>query len=264
MNLKPGVVMLFLTLLALAVAAAGAPGVLAETIIYGNVIVTETVTWDLAGSPYIVHGYVSVASTGHLTLDPGVEVQIEPGHVFQVEDGGTLTAEGTEALPITVTAISGDFIGLRLWSGAQVSLAHCDVSHAGDGGWPAVDIQSTDVTLEHCVLHDSAAGSGSAMQLTGTGLSPTITHTTIQNNSGYAIYQSTINMTPTYLDLTLAGNGTDAVVCSGGTLDRAVTLDGQQIGGSPFISANTIAVQSGGHLVLNAGTELRIQTGCGL
>lgn len=256
-------VALFLLLLGLTFGGVSTP-VHADTIIPGDHTVTGEETWGADGSPYVVEGFLSIASTGHLILEPGVEVRIESGHVLDVQGGGTLTAEGTEPDPITITAISGYFIGLRLWSGAHASLAYCDVSNAGYSGWPAVDIQATDVTLDHCTIHDNGVGSGQAVKLTGTGLSPALTNTTIENNTGYAIWQSTIDMTPTYANLTLTGNGTDAVAWNTGYLNRGLTLDGPQLNGSPFIALDSINVQSTGHLTLTASTELLIPAARGL
>jgi len=233
----------------------------AETIIPGDYVVTGTETWESDGSPYIIEGSLSVASTGHLILEPGVEVQIQSAKVFEVQTGGTLAAEGTVPEPITITAISGHFYGLRLWSGSHTSLAHCDISSAGYDGYPAVDIQATDVTLDHCTIHDSSA---CGVQLVGVGLSPVLTNTTIENNTGHAVYQSTLDMTPTYTNLTLTGNGTDAVVWNSGSLNRTLTLDGPQLNGSPFIALDNVNIQSSGHLTLTAGTQLLIPAAHGL
>jgi hypothetical protein len=186
-------------------------------------------------------------------------VQIESEHVFEVQGGGTLTAEGTATDLITITAISGHFIGLRLWNGAHVSLAYCDVSNAGGEGWPPLDIQATDVTLDHCTLRDSGVGSGSAVKVSGSGLSPALTNTTIENNSGYAIYQSTIDMTPTYLNLFLdvvaTGNTTKTVDI---VLDSSdFPLDGGAIAVAPGELAGrwsflTNLSQAGSTLILTA------------
>jgi hypothetical protein len=235
----------------------------AETVIPGNYTVDSTEIWGVDGSPYKVMGSLSIASGGHLTLEPGVEVQINNGKVFDVQGGGTLTAEGKQAEPVTITSHDAEslFVRIVFLPGSAGSLTWCDVHHAGASGYSALDIQSPDVTLDHCSIHDNG---GTAVQLTGVGLSPSILHTAIQNNNGYAIYQSTIDMVPVYQDLTLSGNGTDAVVWSGGYLNRALTLDGQQIGGHPFISQQTINVNDGGHLTLNPGTELQMQAARGL
>jgi hypothetical protein len=113
----------------------------------------------------------------------------------------------------------------------------------------------------HCTIHDSGAR---GIQVAGPGLSPALTNTTIENNAGQAIYQSTLDMTPTYLNLALTGNGTDAVVFNAGYLYRPLTLDGPQLNGSPFIALDHINVQSSGHLTLTAGTELLMSAARGL
>jgi hypothetical protein len=264
MYAKSRSVVLCLFVLGVTLAVVGLDAAEADTVIPTDYTVTGTEIWDYAGSPYIVQGSLSIADMGHLTLEPGVEVQIESGRVFDVQGGGTLAAEGTEMAPITITSISGHFIGLRLWSGAHVSLQYCDISSAGDSAWPPVDIQATDVIIDHCTIRDSGVGSSRAIQVSGSGLSPALSNTRIENNSGYAIYQSTIDMTPTYLNLTLAGNGTDAVVWNGGTLNRPLTLDGAQLDGSPFIALDDVSVESGAYLTLTAGTELLMSAAHGL
>ncbi|MGD2105335.1 MAG: right-handed parallel beta-helix repeat-containing protein, partial [Anaerolineae bacterium] len=254
---------LLLLILCVARARVSAPAH-ADTIFPGNYVVTTEETWSVGGSPYVVHGSLSVASTGHLHLEPGVEVQIGSGEVFDVQNGGTLTALGTAADPITITSISANFIGLRLWSGSHASLAYCDLSLAGHSAWPPLDIQSSDVTVDHCTIRDSGVGSGYAVGLAGTGLSPSLTNTIVENNTGYAIYQSTIDMTPSYANLTLTGNGTDAVVWTSGTLNRAVSLEGPQLNGRPFIALDDITLSSSGRLTLTAGTELLMSASRGL
>lgn len=255
----PGFRALFCVLLVLVLAAV--PTIIRAQTTHGNYTVDSEETWGVSGSPYIIQGYLRVASGGHLILDPGVEVRIKSAQVFEVRNGGTLTAEGTDAEPITITAISGQFIGLRLWSGGHTRLMYCDISLAGSGNTPAVDIQATDVSVGHCTIHDNG---GRGVQIAGAGLSPTLSNTTIRNNVAQAVYQSTLDMTPTYISLTLSGNGTDAVVINSPTLNRAATLDGAQLNGKPFIALDSVNVNSGGHLTLAAGTEFLIPGARGL
>ncbi|MGD9315388.1 MAG: hypothetical protein PVG56_01025, partial [Anaerolineae bacterium] len=264
MDLKAGWLLLILTLAGILLALIAGQSVQADTVYPGGHIVTGTETWSAADNPHIVEGNLVVASGGHLTLEPGIEVRIMAGRLVIVQDGGTLIAEGTAQEPVTITAISANLLGLQFHSGSRASLAHCDVSQAGASAYPPVDIQTSDVRLDHCTIRDSGVGSGSAVQLVGAGLSPTLTHTTIENNAGYAIYQSTIDMTPFYQNLTIRNNGTDAVVWRNGYLNRALTLDGQQIGSNPFHALESINVNNGAHLTLNPGTELRMRANRGL
>ena len=54
------------------------------------------------------------------------------------------------------------------------------------------------------------------------GLAPTLVNLTLQNNSGEAVRQDTIDMTPVYTNLTLTGNGTDAVVIGQPIFDETI------------------------------------------
>jgi hypothetical protein len=77
---RPAFVALILLLLGLGLALGVVPvKVHAETVFPGGHIVETTETWDVDGSPYIVEGSLSVRDSGHLILEPGVEVQIMGG-----------------------------------------------------------------------------------------------------------------------------------------------------------------------------------------
>ncbi|MGD9048695.1 MAG: right-handed parallel beta-helix repeat-containing protein, partial [Anaerolineae bacterium] len=145
--------------------------------------------------------------------------------------------------------------------GSAGSLDHCDISRAGASESLAVQIQSSDVVLDHCTIHDNIGATGVALRLDGVGLTPTISNTTIRDNSGRALQQSTLDMTPAYTNLTFSGNGTDALVIGQGDLYRAVALDGQQLNGRPIISLDQINVWDQARLTLAPGTEIRLSTG---
>ena len=84
----------------------------AETQVSG--LITEDTTWSLTGSPYIATGDVtvrqSISDSGNvptLTIEPGVEVRFAPGTGLYVGDDtgyGVLSAQGTQAAPITFTS----------------------------------------------------------------------------------------------------------------------------------------------------------------
>ena len=215
---------------------------------------------QIDGRPFISLPTINVNDGGHLTLSPGTELQMEGARGLWVQSGGTLTAAGTASDPSVLAArdVAAPFVKLGFLPGSAGSLTHFDLSGAGASSSPALQIESSDVSLNHCTIHDNVAGSGAALYLSGAGLSPTIANTTIENNSGRAAHQTTIDMTPVYSNLTFNGNGTDAVVINHGSLNRAVTLDGTQINGSPFIMLQQINIWNGVHLTLAPGTELRM------
>jgi hypothetical protein len=63
-------------------------------------------TWYLAGSPYIVMGYLKIPDGETLTIEPGVVVKFNTTDRFDIQ--GCLHAEGTEELPILFTAYDPD------------------------------------------------------------------------------------------------------------------------------------------------------------
>ncbi len=247
--------------------ASSASGLAAQaacTTIIDDHVVTHT-TWTVAGSPYCVQGSIDVDDGITLTIDAGVTVYFSEtlaGNTSSLYVDGSLVAAGTPTQPITFTSIKttpqpGDWDHIKVISGAHAHLAYCDIGYAGTS-WPqaAVEIHSPDVLIDHCTIHDTGNGLP-ALGLFGIGISPTIQNTVIRNNSGYAIYQETADMTPVYRNLTLTDNMTDAVYIAMSMVNGRVTLDGKELGGKPFI-LSSVLVGSSGVLTLSPGTEVRL------
>ena len=210
-----------LALLALAWAIMPGADVAASTAVPGGTISTAT-SWTLAGSPYIVGGIVTIGNGGALTIEAGVQVRFGVSTALDVASGGVLAAAGTAGAPISFISDAaspqkGDWYYLRAQAGARVSLTHCEIAHAGRAGNVALLVYSSDVTVRNCRIHDNASR---AVHLEGAGLAPVIEDTRIESNGEIAIYQTTIDMTPTYRRLTMAGNGTDAIVIVGAQVNR--------------------------------------------
>ena len=74
----------------------------AETYVTDN-ISTDT-TWNVAGSPYIVVGDISVGGHSTLTIDPGVTVRFDTAAKLRVEAESFIMAEGTEEERILFTS----------------------------------------------------------------------------------------------------------------------------------------------------------------
>ncbi len=88
----------------LAVLAAASP-VVAQTYITSNI--ATTTTWDLAGSPYVVQGVISLTSLSTLTIDPGVTVKFDAGAHLRTQNGTSINAVGTYDDRILFTSNSG-------------------------------------------------------------------------------------------------------------------------------------------------------------
>ncbi|MEZ4640239.1 MAG: hypothetical protein R2856_35670 [Caldilineaceae bacterium] len=79
------------------------------------------------------------------------------------------------------------------------------------------------------------AGKGKGVYLDGEDLTPAIHNVQIMGNTaangrGYAVYQETVNMQPSFADLAFSGNDADSVMIDlGSAMTYSVTL-----GGAPF------------------------------
>lgn len=227
--------------------------------------ITRAVTWDggqLHGSPYIAENVI-VSPSGQLTLGAGTTLRLTSNAFIIVQGDGWLNANGQPGQLVTITSLdASSYINrLQFDANSHGRLSYCDLSRGSSGQAHALRIASSDVVVEHCLIHDNLSNAG-AVQLNGQGITPILRHTAIYNNVGYAIEQDPPDMAPTHIDLTLSGNGVDAVHITGGgtftyALQRAVVWDGGQLHGSPFI-AEGVKVAASGWLTLTAGTTLRV------
>src|SRR3970040_2166015 len=71
--------------------------------------ITTDTTWDVAGSPYVVDGHVTVDAGVTLTLSPGTVVKVQG--ISYITVNGTLNAIGTPSAPIVFTSINDDSYG---------------------------------------------------------------------------------------------------------------------------------------------------------
>jgi hypothetical protein len=127
--------------------------------------VTDSQTWTLAGSPYVVQGTL-VVNGGSISIEPGVVVKLATDATINVLDG-SLLAQGTDAAPIIFTSLADDSVAgdtnadgaatdpdLNRWNmiktaqeHAQVTMAHVRFSFSGSG-WSR---QACDLPITPCV-----------------------------------------------------------------------------------------------------------------
>lgn len=109
----------------------------AETVVTGAI--TGVTHWQLAGSPYVLNGSVTLEAGAELSVDPGVTIYMGAGSAFTVVSG-KLTVQGTAAQPVNVlsdkvrlgqTPAPGDWGQWVLSSGTQSgsSLNYLNIQH---------------------------------------------------------------------------------------------------------------------------------------
>lgn len=215
----------------------------------GHVILTD------AGIPYIVSGWDRYQTGASLVIEPGVEVRFPPiasslqGHI-QMNAGSRLVAEGTASQPILFThdsdtPTSGGWAGIYILSGAEASLAHCDIEYGGQWNNGQLLVMSSDVVVEDCRLsHSSTQGIvldapgvspifrnvevhgswANGILLKSDGQAPLFDGLVLRGNREYAIRQESLTMAPVYQAVEMEGNGVDGVRAAIGDIRGEVTL----------------------------------------
>lgn len=161
--------------LALTVPALAAPLSAVTTVPGGNV----SGTWDVAGSPFLIDGNITVPAGATLTIEPGVEVLFQDWYSLSVS--GTLIADGTESAPI----LFGGGNATAGWLGIRFI-------NAPDGS-----------SLTYATVENGRATGADPLNKGGgiyiDGSNPVISHSTIRNNqakySGGGIYLNNSNAT---------------------------------------------------------------------
>ena len=147
-------------------------------------------TWSYTGIPYFVQNNLVVASSGSLTVDPGVEVRFE--QYAGLTANGPLVAEGIATQPITLTATSQnpgwwDGIDIRGTDSAHRNigsvLQYVTVEYGG-GNQANVSLTNAQVAISHSILRDSG-GDGLYIDKGGAGSSIEISQ--IINNANDAV-----------------------------------------------------------------------------
>jgi hypothetical protein len=94
-------------------------------------------------------------------------------------------------------------------------------------------------------------------------MTPTLKNVAVLTSTGQAIYQGAVDMQPTYQNLTLSGNGEDALVVAGGGVAHDLTLDGSPaaLNGRPIHLLGYIDLYNSATLTVTPGTEVRFAPG---
>ncbi len=121
-------------------------------------ITTDSV-WTLAGSPYQVTSNLQVSSSGSLTVEAGVEVQINTNTTIIVQ--GTLIATDATFTSMQATKQKGDWNSIEVQSGGDASFSGCTIEYGGYSTNYSSDYSSVyghggDITFsDNCIISNS-------------------------------------------------------------------------------------------------------------
>ncbi len=139
--------------------------------------------WDLAGSPYVVSGTLTISDGDSLLIDPGVVVKFKTDGKMVVN--GTLVAAGAEGDTIAFTAWTDDD-----WGG---DTNQDGVSTGSRGYWHDIEFNGADAgcLLDYCVVryagknHDyNGYTHYHALDIRGSGSALTLSHSIIEQTYG--------------------------------------------------------------------------------
>ncbi len=163
------------------------------TDVSGGSIAADT-TWTASASPYVVHGDVTVALGARLTLEPGVEVQIESGDALaagtdtqrvELIIAGAFVARGSAAAPVRIHAPKNP--GANAWYGFIVqgtaTLASFDNVAIEDAN-NALTSAATGGVLE--LSHSALSHNVAALWLTAGA--PRLHELQLFENSAYGVF----------------------------------------------------------------------------
>jgi hypothetical protein len=197
-------------------APAASPEAPEGTIVSGNI--TGSITWTLAGSPYTVTGNATLLSGATLTIQPDVQVRFDQYRGLTVY--GTLLTLGTSGHSVVFTANNSTQAGW--WGGiyvrgapAQATFNYTTVEYGGYNQAGNIEIYDQPVvTVTHSMIRN---GTGDGINASS-GAVAHVSDTTLQGNARYALYYEDGAVDPQLANLTITGNGQNAVAFGGGTL----------------------------------------------
>jgi hypothetical protein len=221
----------------------------ANAVTYYGVNITDTHTLEPMGLPYIVEGGLFVRPTGHLIVQPGIEVQTIRG--FGV-DGGRLTAIGTADQPILFTGVNktpGGWWGITI-GGDTERLAHATFDHViiEYGGTADSDYSANLVVTSAVVtVTNSIVRNGPSHGIADHGGAPdeghqlTVINTSILDNAKSALLMDDESADPIVRALTVTGNGQNGLV-----QDAPIAGDHRwENVGLPYLVAGDLGIYNG-------------------
>ncbi len=134
-----------------------------------NVSGSVSGTWELASSPYIVVGDISIVGDSLLAIEAGVEIRFDGFYQFVAY--GVLSAIGTEAEPILFTSNAttpnpGDWYNIDLNDSSIIQ--YCIVEYAGQPEPAtnrfAIRLSGSSEVLNNVIRHNNVSGIGAMFE----------------------------------------------------------------------------------------------------
>lgn len=223
-------------------------------------ITTDTI-WRRTASPFRVAGPFRVAPGVTLTIEPGVTVAFDPGAQMGIE--GAVVGEGSADQPIEFIGMdpqAGSWRGIQLL-GTPAQPGQLRLSHATIAGAAAsasyggqLYVYQGLVELDNSEIRDGA-GNGLVVDAGAIHL----TDTDITGNAGIAVHLRSLSdaapsADPQFDNVTISGNGVDAVVMGSGTI--AADASWEDVG-VPYRLDGQMFVLASATLTIEPGTEVR-------
>lgn len=220
-----------------------------------------------AEADYYIKGKWSLEA--NVTINAGVNIQMEAGSKIRVLTDGSLTALGTETNPVNIygkQSTKGYWEELTFdnsFSGEN-KLNYVNISDGGGGfGFGMISVSGkSKVQISHCLIKNSSK-SGVYLVNDNSEL-PAFHHNTIEECKDYPVHLNTSQLY--YLDITtdFSGNGNKSIIEVGGSgLKEDVTwkkLSGPVL----FISGynnifGDLSVEAGAELVMGPGARIIVE-----
>jgi flagellar hook assembly protein FlgD len=156
----------------------------------GTGSITSAETWPAGADRWISASALTIATTGSLSIAPGVRVLFTPGYSLYVN--GTLTAVGNDVAPIAMTTNAatptpGSWNSLYFKPGAASSasrLEHVELSYGGNYWGAIVYIEGSSPTLDHVTVRNSSV---TGIYVEGTSAAPTVRNSSLLDNGNYGL-----------------------------------------------------------------------------
>ncbi len=244
----------------------------ADTVVSGSV----SGTWDLAGSPYIVTGVVTIDTGDILTIEPGVVVKFnDPGFGYRIVVNGTLIADGTPANKIQFTSnagthAAGDWEGIIISSNESSLIDNCIIEYSGNGISIFSYQNSTTITSSYFLscgvgIYEEGGGVKSINGCTFNGnvigvilwySDMEVTNNIFDSNTNAAI--SIVESYPVFSGNTATNNGRNGIVIDRPNVDTGGTWKAEL----PFIvEGYEINVNPGVTLTIGEGSTFKFLYG---